>query len=131
VQVVLQYVKNFTSLDAIFQVLMPQPETTREAITGAICLQPDNSLLNLLNGLFNGAENINVTFENPVCNNTILQDLFTKAVPAARKVLAAKTRDEFCRLVVIKCTQFLNFHIVLMDSKNLHFNEPFTRHLEY
>lgn len=96
---VLQNAKNFTSIDAILQALRALPGTSGKVITDAICLQPNNTFLNIL---FNGTGNINVTFENPVCNNTVLQDLLAMAVSVARKVLAARTRDEFCRLVVIK-----------------------------
>jgi len=116
VQVVLQYVKNFTSLDAIFKVVKLPPETSRKVITGAVCLQPDNKWVNLLNAQLNSEENINVTFENRVCDKRALQDLVTMALPAARKVLAARTRDEFCRLVLMKCTQFINVQIVLFTG---------------
>jgi len=111
--------ENFTSLDAIFQTLELPPEYSGEVIRGAICLQPNNPLLNLLNGLLNGTQSINLTFENPACDNTVLQDLFTMAVPAVREVLAARTRDEFCRLVLRNARISLNFHTIPEDLVSL------------
>ena len=109
VQVVLQYVKNFTSLDSIFHALRLPSEDSVAAMKGVFCLQRNNTMLNSLIEQLNGTENVNLTFKNPVCDNTVVQDLVRMAVPAARKVFAARTRDELCRLVLMKCTQILKF----------------------
>ena len=95
-QDVIRFIQNFTFRDNVLQTLECPPDLP-ENIIGALCLQPGNIFLFNLTELLDEAESFNVTFENPVCDNVLMKDLFKTGLNTVRQVIASETREEFSR----------------------------------
>jgi len=71
--------------------------STRDAIFGAICLQPDNAILGQIENLTHLVSQLDLT--NPICDVSALTNLISQGIQATQQLINATDHATFCRFV--------------------------------